>query len=176
MAHLKHYEHTGTARFITLSCYHNYNLFKTDQTKEIFITNLKQLKSKYQFKLFGFVIMPNHVHLVLLPESDQQLSKIIGVLKSLTAREIFALWHKMGLEIFNKLKIVRNGKTQNIFWQRRYYDHNCRTKETTIEKTEYCHNNPVVSGIVKNQSEWRWSSYNWYNGNKDVILEMDKLE
>ena len=46
MAHLKHYEHTGTARFITLSCYHNYNLFKTDQTKEIFITNLKQLRSK----------------------------------------------------------------------------------------------------------------------------------
>ena len=82
MPHLKHYEHTGTARFITLSCYHNYNLFKTDQTKEIFITNLKQLKSKYQFKLFGFVIMPNHVHLVLLPENDQQLSKIIGVLKS----------------------------------------------------------------------------------------------
>ena len=40
MSHLKHYEHTGTARFITLSCYHNYNLFKTDQTKEIFITNL----------------------------------------------------------------------------------------------------------------------------------------
>ena len=34
MPYLKHYEHTGTARFITLSCYHNYNLFKTDQTKD----------------------------------------------------------------------------------------------------------------------------------------------
>ena len=99
-----------------------------------------------------------------------------GVSTYQAACGIFELWRNIGLEIFDKLKIIRNGKTQNIFWQRRYYDHNCRTREITIEKIEYCHRNPVVNGLVECQSEWCWSSYNWYNGNKDVILEMDKLE
>lgn len=67
MAHIKHFEYTGTARFVTFSCYHNYNLFKTNQIREIFVLRLDQLRTKHQFKLYGFVVMPNHVHLVLLP-------------------------------------------------------------------------------------------------------------
>ena len=176
MAHLKHYDNTGTARLVTFSCYHNYNLFKTDQIKGVFISRLDQVRSKHKFELYGYVIMTNHVHLVLRPKMDQQLSKIIGQLKSLTAREIFSVWDKMGLDIFHKLKVVRNGKTQNEFWQRRYYDHNCRSKEITLEKINYCHNNPVVNELVNDPLDWRWSSYNWYNGNNDVVIEMDKLE
>jgi len=176
MAHINHYDQAETARFVTISCYHNFNLFKTDQTKEIFISNLIKIRLKYNFELYGYVIMPNHIHLVLLPENNQQLSKIIGELKSLTAREIFILWQKMGLDIFPKLKVVRNGKTQNIFWQRRCYDHNCRTRETTIVKIEYCHKNPVRSKLVNDQSEWRWSSYNWYNGDRDGLIELDEFE
>ena len=176
MAHLKHYENTDTVRFVTFSCYHNYNLFKTDRIIEIFISRLIQLKIKHKFDLYGFVVMPNHIHLVLRPRIDQQLGRIIGELKSLTAREIFATWKEIGLEIFHKLKVVRNGKTQNVFWQRRYYDNNCRSIENAIEKINYCHNNPVVSGLVKDPSDWRWSSYNWYIGRKDAAIELDKLE
>jgi len=176
MTHPKHYDNTDTARFVTFSCYHNYNLFKSDQTKEIFISRLNKLRKKYQFELYGYVLMLNHVHLVLRPIIDQQLSKMIGELKSHTAREIFSLWRKIGLDIFHKLKVIRNGKAQNVFWQRRYYDHNCRTKETTIEKIEYCHKNPVVNGLVEDQSEWQWSSNNWYNGKKDVVINIDKFE
>jgi len=48
--------------------------------------------------------------------------------------------------------------------------------ESTREKIEYCHANPVRKGLVKCPSEWRWSSYKWYEGHTDVPIEMDAIE
>ena len=164
------------ARFVTYSCYHNYNLFKTGETKNIFAANLNKLRNKYKYKLFGYVIMPNHVHLVVCPPDKDKISIFIGALKSITAREIFSLWHCKDLRIFNRLEINKDGKSRFVFWQRRYYDHNCRTRETMIEKINYCHNNPVKKGLAEDPSQWLWSSYRWYNGMKNVVIEMDDLE
>ncbi|KAA3635208.1 MAG: hypothetical protein DWP97_05255 [Calditrichaeota bacterium] len=168
----KHFENTGTVRFVTFSCYHNYNLFKTDKVKQIFIKHLKRVREKYKFKLYGFVIMPNHVHIVLLPINNVRLSQIIGELKSLSAREIIEYWTLLDLNIFEKLKVNRSGKQKFAFWQRKYYDYNCRTKEITLNKIMYCHNNPVVKGLVENLEDWEWSSYRWYYG-LESVLEMD---
>ena len=176
MNKLQRFNHTGTSRFITFSCYHNYNLFKTAEVKDLFVNTVTCLRDKYHFRLFGYVVMPNHVHLVLLPMHDVSLSKIIGELKSLSAREIIELWRNKGLRIFDKLRIVKDGKERWAFWQKRFYDHNCRTRETTIEKIHYCHHNPVKKGLVATPGEWRWSSYRWYNGMDGVIVEMDVME
>ena len=45
-----------------------------------------------------------------------------------------------------------------------------------LEKFNYCHNNPVVAGLVREPSEWKWSSYNWYQGATDVPIEMDAFD
>jgi putative transposase len=62
------------------------------------------------------------------------------------------------------------------FWQRRFYDHNCRTEKSVIEKINYCHNNPVRSGLTETPAEWRWSSYRWYNELKGVEIAIDGVE
>ena len=62
------------------------------------------------------------------------------------------------------------------FWQRKYYDYNCRTKDIVLEKIDYCHNNPVVRGLVVNPKDWEWSICRWYLGNDDVLIKMDKFE
>jgi len=166
----------NTVRFVTFSCYHNYNLFKTSETKNIFVVNLNKLRNKYKYKLYGYVIMPNHVHLILHPPDEDKIGIFIGALKSITAREILNLWRSKDLKLFNKLKIDKDGKSRFAFWQRRYYDHNCRTSETIIEKINYCHNNPVKQGLVEDPPQWHWSSYRWYNGMDNVAIEMDRLE
>ena len=60
-----------------------------------------------------------------------------------------------------------------VFWQRRCYDHNCRSTESVWKKVNYCHNNPVKRGLVSEPDNWIWSSYRYYAGYKQVVLEMD---
>ena len=148
MNKLIHFNNTGTARFVTFSCYHNYNLLKSDSARIIFVNHLDRLREKYSCKLYGYVIMTNQVQIVILPPQDIQLSRIIGVLKSMTAREIIDLWQRKGLKVFDKLKIHKDSKER------------------------YTLNAPL--GV--RHPEWRWSGYRWYNGVNDTLIDIDRLE
>ena len=164
MTRLRHYDQSGTARFVTFSTYRRLRALDGDQLKLIVIDELKSLRVKYGIKIHGFVLMPDHVHLVLHPPGGHELGRLIGQLKSLSARRYFA-----------EQNSLPDAETR-ILWQRRSYDHNCRDTESVIEKINYCHNNPVKKGLVAEPGEWRWSSYNWYQGEVDVPLEIDAVE
>jgi putative transposase len=110
--------------------------FHESEIFDLFIKHLKLVRKKYNFKLFGYVIMPNHVHLVLHPKADTKLGLLIRELKSKMAREYFSEY----------CKNIPDGI--HVFWQKRCYDHNCRTPETVLEKINYCHNNPVRAGLI----------------------------
>lgn len=163
MTKLKHYDDLGTARFVTFSCYHRLPSLNRPGAKEILIQELDRARAKYGFKILGYVLMPDHVHLVLFPPERMKLGLVIREIKSRSARRYFAT-----------AQIEASGG-RRVFWQRRCYDHNCRTPETVQEKIEYCHNNPVKRGLVSEPSEWKWSSYNWYQGIKDVPFKMDAV-
>jgi len=137
----------------------------------IFVEVLDQLRSKSNVKLLGYVIMPEHVHLVIHPPDGLKVGRWIGELKSLSARRILVAGHPA-----EKRLSVGNGASQrHQFWQPRCYDHNCRTPETVKEKINYCHKNPVTRGLVTDPGDWRWSSYGYYNGETDVPLVMDEF-
>lgn len=169
---LKHFDNLGTARFITFSCYRRLQLLTDNQVRKIFINHLKFLCEKYQIGILGYVLMPEHVHLVLYPQSDLPIGRIIGEIKSKSAREILNLIRKRNNSILNKL---RTGDKMR-FWQKRCYDHNCRTPKTVIEKIIYCHKNPVTRGLVNSPKDWIWSSYRWYMGLDKVIMNIDGVE
>lgn len=176
MTRLRHYDNQGSARFITFSCYHNYNLLNSEVARRIFMDHLGQARKKYQFRLFGYVLMHNHVHIVLQPKENSRLGIIIGELKSRSAREIFRRWEEKGLKIFSKLTVNDGDNQRHAFWQKRFYDHNCRTMESAIEKINYCHNNPVKRGLVKEPGDWYWSSYRWYNGYEGAKIDIDDIK
>lgn len=133
------------------------------RAKELLIKSINDARTKHQFKLFAYVIMPEHVHLVLLPSDDTKLGLLIREIKSKMAREYFA-------------GDANQGQGRRVFWQKRCYDHNCRTSETVREKVTYCHNNPVRRGLAVEPADYEWSSYNWYQGMEEVTLRMDGLE
>ncbi len=164
MTRLRHYDNLGTARFVTFSCYRKLHYFKDEIIFKMFLEYLSNAKEKYQFKLYGYVIMPDHVHLVLHPQYPIKLGLVIREIKSKTARQYFREYP------------TGNQEGKNVFWQLRCYDHNCRTLKTVMEKINYCHNNPVVRGLVEFPGEWRYSSYNWMNGIKDVPIDMDEIK
>jgi putative transposase len=128
---------------------------------------LDAARKKHRFQLLGYVVMPDHVHLVLYLPDGMKLGLVVREIRSKAAREHFA--RTMGP--------IQGGatKAKRVFWNRRCYDHNCRTPETTLEKIKYCHMNPVKSGLVREPEEWAWSSYNWYEGVRDVPIRIDTI-
>mgnify|MGYP000856653929 CR=1 FL=1 len=164
MPHLKHFDNTGTVRFITFNCYRDEPALSNEVAKELLARYIEQTRQKYGFRMLGYVFMPDHVHLVIHPLDGTPVGQMVGEIKSLTAREWFRL-----TEISLK-DVVR------VFWQKRCYDHNCRSTAVVREKIAYCHSNPVRRGLVSDPGEWVWSSYNWYQGKHDVPLQMDQYE
>jgi putative transposase len=173
---LHHYDNLNTARFVTVSCFHRYRLFSNDSVIEVFLEELNLVRRKYSLRILGYVVMPEHAHLVIWPPQGVLLGRVIGELKSCSARRMLEQIVRGTQLRTDRLHIIRDGESRTVFWQRRCYDHNCRTPEIVKEKINYCHNNPVRRGLVGTPGEWKWSSFNWYQGKSKVPLEIDEWE
>jgi len=164
MPKLKHFDNEHTVRFITFSCYRRQPNLDPLPAKEILVEQIAAAREKHSFKLLGYVIMPEHVHLVIFPKSGTKVGYLIGEIKSITARRYFASVD------------ISLPDSKRVLWEKRCYDHNCRNVLSVREKINYCHNNPVKRGLVDAPGEWFWSSYNWYMGKRDVPLLIDEQE
>ncbi len=94
-----------------------------------------------RYKLFSWVIMPNHIHFLLKPLNDWELEKILHSFKSFTALE--------------SNKILKRGGS---FWMREYFDRRIRDYEHFQKAFRYIENNPVKAGLCKNPGDWKFSS------------------
>jgi len=110
------------------------------------------------FRLAGFVVMPDHLHLLVLPASGDTISGIVQELKHSAGRRINA---------------VRGGK--GTFWQKGFFDRFMRTPKELSETLDYMHKNPVRKGLVTTAEQWRWSSASAYAG-RPSILAVDFLD
>ncbi len=164
MTKLRHYDKKGTARFVTFNCYRNLPSLAAQRAKDILIEHLEIARRKHRFKILGFVIMPEHVHLVIHSPHGMKLGLVIREIKSRSARQWFSEWPPPTANV------------RRVFWQQRCYDHNCRAIEVVREKINYCHADPVKRGLVREPGQWLWSSYNWYRGQVDVPLGVDSIE
>ena len=77
---LKRFHESGQAHFITFCCYHRHALFLTDTSKQTFETALERIRRSFQLSVYGYVVMPEHVHLLL---SESQYGTFADALKSL---------------------------------------------------------------------------------------------
>jgi REP-associated tyrosine transposase len=100
---------------------------------------LEQARVKYGFFVYGHVVMPEHVHLLVSEPERHPLATAIKAIKQSVAR--------------------RQVKTGEHFWQGRYYDFNVGTPQKKVEKLKYIHRNPVHRGLVAQPEDWPWSSY-----------------
>jgi putative transposase len=140
--HLKRYYGYGHLHFITFSCYQRRPLLGDRSTRDRFIEILEEVRRKYKFIITGYVVMPEHVHLLMNEPSESDPSIVMQVLKQRSSR------------------VIPHDERQ--FWQLRFYDFNVWSSRKRIEKLKYMHRNPVVRGLVATPEEWRWSSYRWY--------------
>ncbi len=174
---VRHYNSPGQAHFLTFSCHGNIPLLNRNRTANWFIEAIIRAKARYDFALWAYVIMPDHVHLVVFSLSCS--SDIPGFLKSIkqsTSRKAKIYLKENNVDWLNKLTVRRGNKTVFRFWQSGPgYDRNITSDEELFEKIEYIHNNPVKRGLVSTATEWKWSSACWYRGDKEVLLPVDDI-
>jgi len=141
---LKRYYGGGDLHFITWSCYRRQPLLGAPALRDSFLTVLDLMRNRYRFAVIGYVVMPEHVHLLVSEPLIGNPSIVVQAVK---------------------LGFVQRQKDANRpqqFWQRRFYDFNVWSQRKEIEKSKYMHRNPVARGLVDEPEQWQWSSYRSY--------------
>jgi len=155
---LKRYYGAGDLHFITCSCYRRQPLLGTVTRRDRFLTVLEQVRRRYQFVVIGYVVMPEHFHLLISEPQEKTPSTVLQALKLGLARRVLAQArrrrHPAQASLFDHAP-------QHI-WQKRFYDFNVWTEHKRIEKLRYLHRNPVKRGLVASPELWRWSSFRAY--------------
>ncbi len=136
-------------------------------------------RSKHPFDLWAWVVMPEHVHLVLLPHKQSTIAGILTTMKQSVSRRAMIWLKENSPRYLEKLADKQpNGKRAYRFWQRGGgYDRNLRSTRDVHEKVLYVHQNPVKRGLVKTPELWEWSSANvWHTGlNGPLSLDRDSV-
>jgi putative transposase len=140
---LHRYQQTQDLHFVTFSCYHRKPKLADPKHKEVFERALEATRLHYGLCVIGYVIMPEHVHLLLSEPWASTLATALQALKQSVSRTL-AL------------------RGTEPFWQARYYDFNVWTAAKRIEKLRYMHRNPVTRGLVERPDDWQWSSFRHY--------------
>ena len=145
--------------FITCSCYHRFPLLRFARSRDRFLSVLEQTRKRYRFVVVGYVVMPEHIHLLLSEPEVGNPSTVMQVLKQRTAR---ALLPKTKPGDARQSKLFGETRGRAPFWQTRFYDFTVWTEKKRVEKLRYMHRNPVKRGLTPAPEDWRWSSYRFY--------------
>jgi putative transposase len=101
--HRVRYSVAGHARYLTFSCFHNLPLFRSEHCCQWFITKLAELHAEGTFELWAWVLMPTHVHLLLMPHDPEMIPKLLFRLKKSTTNHAISWLQTNTPEFLTKL-------------------------------------------------------------------------
>lgn len=158
----------------------------TSKRRHILIDNvalikasIKKAKQFYSFEIFGIVILPDHFHILIRPETIEDYPKIIRLIKADFSKNI-----DVDTIANYKVSASRQKKKEKDIWQRRYWEHTIRDEADLYKHLDYIHFNPVKHNYVKAAKDWVYSSFkkfvdkgfydiNW--GNLSETAHIDNL-
>ncbi len=164
----------GYLHFITFSCYRRRALLGTAARSDLFLSILEQVRRSYRFVVVGYVVMPEHVHLLLSEPERGTPSTVMQVVKQRFARRV--LREQRSKQHPAQGHLWADDPVQEHVWQRRFYDFPVWTENKRLEKLRYMHRNPVKRRLVLEPEQWRWSSYRSYvYGERGAVLVNEAL-
>lgn len=146
MSKIRRYYEDGAVYHLTCNTYGRTPLFKDKKRAEFLMNILGYYRTILKFKQYCFCIMPDHIHLIIQPATKKyNISVIMKHIKGSFATGYNNTAFKSG-----------------PVWQSRFYDTILRTEEELMVKINYVLQNPVRGGIVKEASEYPYSSAKAY--------------
>jgi putative transposase len=153
VSRIRRYYEDGTVYSITTVTRKREEVFQERLASQFLTTCLEYHKCIFSFKIYGFVIMPDHFHCLIQPASGGSISKIMNHIKGNFSRKY-------------NLMVKREG----ALWQRRFYDTAIRGEMQLINELVYMHWNPVRAGLVTQPADYEFSSYHYYHGDSYADL------
>jgi len=158
---LHRYYGAGYSHFITTSCHQRRPLLDTPAIRDLFLQVLERVRCRYQFVVVGYVVMPEHVHLLLTESPRGDPSAIMKALKQGFARSLLARL-RLTSDHPDRLSLGQALPRHGRIWQPRFYDFVVFSEKKRVEKLHYMHRNPVTRGLVLQPQQWPWSSFRHY--------------
>ena len=173
---VRHYDEPGDAHFLTFSCYRRMPLLGKDRSRIWLIESLRAARQKHAFDLWAWVVLPEHVHLLIWPRlPGYETKRILADIKRPVGQRAIA-WLEAESPAFLERLTVRNAnRTYRHFWQPGPgQDRNVYDADTAHQLVEYIHGNPARRGLVRRAEDWAWSSAADWAGGADVVLKIDR--
>jgi putative transposase len=154
---LKRFQESGQTHFLTFSCYQRRPFLNAIESKLIVESALERVRVSFGLHVYGYVVMPEHVHLLISELDGAPFKPSSGLSGGESPRPLA-----------DAIKSLKQGVSRRLigeadhFWQKRYYDLNIRDNSQFMEKLRYIHRNPVKRGLCKRPEEWKWSSFLHY--------------
>jgi len=179
---LKRHDEPNQIHFITFSCFRRLQFFRHDNVKLMFINAMKRVRDRFNIRWIGYVIMPEHVHLLVAPQAKGSgditpISRFLNAIKGAAGHDgkeaLRDMWRQnrsLGTRILNAWA---TGAEPKPFWKPRGYDFNVVRDDTLLQKLDYIHKNPIRRGLVDRAEQWRWSSFRYDELGDDSLLKMD---
>jgi len=161
-ANLKRHYGRGDLHFVSFICHQRLPLLAAPSVRNFFVETLSEIRNRHRFLLVGYVVMPEHVHLLISETSEGNPSLFLQALKQRVSRDLREKSSPLD-------KYPR-------FWQPRFHDFNVYSFRKRREKLDYMHLNPVHRRLVSNPADWPWSSYLNYERGEPGLIPIDFVD
>jgi len=160
--------------FVTFSCYRRRPYLGTVRARNRFVKILDEVRCRQGFELAGYVVMPEHVHLLISEPPKGTPSTVLQVLKQRVSHALRSKGRVCEKQL--ALRFDATATEAPAFWQRRFYDFNVWSEKKFREKLRYMHRNPVERRLVVHPQDWPWSSWSFYERGEEGLIRIDVLK
>lgn len=173
---MPHFQIEGHVYFITSVVYNRLPLFTRSTYVTRLIDSLNFYRYQLPFRLLGFVIMPDHVHLLIWPEGTASVSDFMRDFKRFTARRLIiqATVESSPWAVAFQHAGQATGRSDRKVWQDGYWDQNVYSSTFMHQKLHYIHRNPVRAGLVEAPGDYPYSSFRNYMLDDESLIEIDR--
>jgi putative transposase len=171
---LKRYYGQRHLHFITCSCYRRLPLLRSARAKNLFAKVLGEVRGRYGFALVGYVVMPEHIHLLIGEPARGTPSTVMQVLKQRVSHRLRRKRRTSAAQL--RLRFDHSDDSLPRFWQLRFHDFNVWSHKKRVEKLQYMHLNPVKRGLALHPKDWPWSSFSFYANRKPGLVPIDPVQ
>jgi putative transposase len=155
-----HYNTPGHAHGLTFCCFRHDDYFADPVACDLFVEVLNESRKVYRYSLWAYVVMPDHVHLLIWPnDANYDIAKIDSGIKGIASKRYRAYLRENDRDRYCRFIVISRGKETFRFWQPGGgYDRNLWNTGPVYRVIRYIETNPVKAGIVDSPEKYRWSS------------------
>ncbi len=183
MLYLRHAQSAAPLLWRGVLAFHHHQLLPEiallggPRNRDLFLRVLELVRRRYRFVVVGYVVMPEHVHLLIGEPQRGDPSLVMKALKQGFARRLLGRLRRV--KNSNQLSLWRAPAERGRIWQPRFYDFVVFSEHKRVQKLRYMHRNPAKRGLVLEPQQWPWSSFRHYAYNEPgpvTVNEPQKAE